>query len=132
MSKAVKKVTKKVKKFASKSIQMFDPGMDALMGISKGEEQKKQAERMAQIAEGQATQQATNTAEQARASAMAIQTDADRQRILAEQQQQQADQQAPAPTVEIAPVSTEAQARRKKFQTPQVGGTGGGGASIRL
>lgn len=132
MSKAVKKVTNKVKKFASKSIQMFDPGMDALLGISKGEEQKKQAERMAQIAESQAQQQADNTSEQARASAMAIQTDADRQRIMAEQQQQQADQSAPAPTVEIAPVSTDAQARRKKFQTPQVGGTSGGGASIRL
>lgn len=124
------KVFKKVKKIAKKSIKTFDPGMDALMGISKGEEQAKQAERMARIAETQAQQQFDNTSEQARAAAMAQQTSADRDRILAEQQQQQ---QAPeAPTVEIAPVGTDPTQRRKKFQAPQLGGSSGGGASIRL
>lgn len=123
------KVIKKAKKIATKSIKAFDPGMDALMGISKGEEQAKQAERMAQIAETQAQQQFANTSEQARAAAQAQQTSAERDRILAEQQQQQAPE---APTVEIAPVGTDPTQRRKKFQAPQLGGGSGGGASIRL
>ena len=131
MSKAVKKVTKSVKKFASKSIKMFDPGMDKLLGISAGEEQKKQADRMARIQEQQAQTQAASVAEQARGAAMSMQTDADRQRILAEQQN--INQPTPAaPEVDLAPATADAIARRKKFQAPQVGGASGGGASIRL
>ena len=79
-------------------------------------------------------QQQANAVEQARAQAMQIQTDVDRQRILAEQQQQQ--NQTPndtrAASVDVAPVATDAITRRKKFQTPQVGGTGSGDVSIRL
>lgn len=132
MSKAVKKITKSAKKFVSKTIKTFDPGLDQLLGISRQDEQRKQAERMAKIAETQANQQQSNAIEQARAQAMQIQTDVDRQRILAEQQQNQTPDDTGAASVDVAPVATDATTRRKKFQTPQVGGTGGGGASIRL
>lgn len=133
MSKAAKKVTKSAKKFVSKTIKTFDPGLDQLLGLSRQDEQRKQAERMAKIAETQATQQQANAVEQARAQAMQIQTDVDRQRILAEQQQQnQTPDDTGAVSVDVAPVATDAATRRKKFQTPQVGGTGSGGASIRL
>lgn len=133
MSKAVKKVTKSAKKFVSKTLKTFDPGLDQLLGLSRQDEQRKQAERMAKIAETQASQQQANAVEQARAQAMQIQTDVDRQRILAEQQQQnQTPDDTGAANVDVAPVATDATTRRKKFQTPQVGGTGSGGASIRL
>lgn len=134
MSKAVKKVTKSVKKVAGKIIKTFDPGLDQLLGLSRQDEQKKQAERMAQIAETQAKQQQANTIEQARASAMQMTADTDRQRILAEQEQQRnaTPNDTATPSTEIAPVATDAATKRKKFQTPQVGGTGGGGTSIRL
>lgn len=132
MSKSVKKVFKKVKKVASKTIQTFDPGLDAVLGLSAKEEQARVAREQSAIMERQAQQQAANTAEQARGAAMQIQTDADRQRILAEQADAQAQQASTAPEVEIAPVtSSDIANRRKKFNTPQVGGTGGG-ASIRL
>ncbi|QPB11235.1 virion assembly protein [Providencia phage PSTNGR1] len=134
MSKAVKKVTKSVKKVAGKIIKTFDPGLDQLLGLSRQDEQKKQAERMAKIAETQAKQQQTNTIEQARAAAMQMTADTDRQRILAEQSQQQnaTPDDTGAAATDVAPVATDAVTRRKKFQTPQVGGTGGGGTSIRL
>lgn len=103
-----------------------------ILGLTAREEQQKQAERMAKIAETQAMQQQANAVEQARAQAMQIQTDVDRQRILAEQQQNQAPDDTGAASVDVAPVATDAITRRKKFQTPQVGGTGSGGASIRL
>lgn len=134
MSKAVKKVTKSVKKVAGKIIKTFDPGLDQLLGLSRQDEQKKQAERMAKIAETQAKQQQANTTEQARAAAMQMQSDTDRQRILAEQSQQlnATPDDTGAAATDVAPVATDAVTRRKKFQTPQVGGTGGGGTSIRL
>lgn len=134
MSKAVKKVTKSVKKVAGKIIKTFDPGLDQLLGLSRQDEQKKQAERMAKIAETQAKQQQANTVEQARAAAMQMTADTDRQRILAEQSQQQnaTPDDTGAAATDVAPVATDAVTRRKKFQTPQVGGTGGGGTSIRL
>lgn len=134
MSKAVKKVTKSVKKVAGKIIKTFDPGLDQLLGLSRQDEQKKQAERMAKIAETQAKQQQANTVEQARAAAMQMTADTDRQRILAEQRQQQnaTPDDTGAAATDVAPVATDAVTRRKKFQTPQVGGTGGGGTSIRL
>lgn len=89
---------------------------------------------MAKIAETQAKQQQANTVEQARAAAMQMTADTDRQRILAEQSQQQnaTPDDTGAAATDVAPVATDAVTRRKKFQTPQVGGTGGGGTSIRL
>lgn len=125
MSKAVKKVTKSATKFVSKTV-------GGLLGMPSQDEQQKQAERMAQIAEEQARQQQANAVEQARAQTMQMQTDVDRQRILAEQQQNQAPDDTGAADVEVAPVATDVTTRRKKFQTPQVGGTGSGGVSIRL
>lgn len=123
------KVFKKAKKFVSKSIKAFDPGMDALLGISKGEEMQKQAREQADIARQQAQQQQAQAAESARASAMQMRTDADRQRILAEQGQSPSDTSAP----EVVGSDSESAAeRRRKFREPQVGGTGGGGPSIRL
>ena len=77
-------------------------------------------------------QQQANAVEQARAQAMQIETDTDRQRILAEQQQNQTPNDTRAASVDVAPVATDATTRRKKFQTPQVGGTGSGDVSIRL
>lgn len=144
MSKAIKKITKSVSKVA-KSVYKHTLGDDGpldgsmdILGLTVREEQQKQAERRterrARIAERQARRQQANAVEQARAQVLQIQADADRQRILAEQQQQQ--NQAPDDTgaahVDVAPVATDATTRRKKFHTPQVGGTGSGGVSIRL
>lgn len=132
MSKAVKKVTKAVSKVA-KSVYKNTLGDSIdILGLTAREEQQKQAERMARIAEEQARQQRANAVEQARAQVLQTQADADRQRILAEQQQNQAPDDTSAAHVEVAPVATDATTRRKKFQTPQVGGTGSGGVSIRL
>lgn len=125
MSKVVKKVTK----LASKAVQTFDPITDRVLGISAREDAKKQADRQAAQAEQAAAVQAANVAEQARAGALSQQSEADRARILAEQQA--ANDSAPSNTVEIAPAATSS-TKRKKFQAPQVGGTGGGGTSIRL
>lgn len=133
MSKSVKKVGKGVKKVVTKSIKIFDPGMDMLLGVSAKEEAAKQARKQNQIAEQQAQQQAANTAEQARGAAMQMQTDADRNLILAEQQDLARQQAESAPEVQIAPVaSTNIANRRKRFTTPQVGGASGDGTSIRL
>jgi hypothetical protein len=134
MSKAAKKAVKSVTKVAKSVYKSTLGGSMDILGLTARDEQQKQAERMAQIAETQAKQQQANTIEQARASAMQIQSDTDRQRILAEQSQQQnstPDDTGGAAT-DVAPVATDAVTRRKKFQTPQVGGTGGGGTSIRL
>lgn len=125
MSKAAKKVTKSAKKFVSKTV-------GGVLGMPNPDEQRKQAERMAQIAETQAIQQQANAVEQARAQATQMQTDVDRQRILAEQQQSKAPDDTGAASVDVAPVAIDAITRRKKFQSPQVGGIGSGGVSIRL
>ena len=123
--KAVKSVTKSVTKTVSKTV-------GGVLGMPSPDDQRKQAERMAKIQEDQAMQQQANAVEQARAQTMQMQTDADRQRILAEQQQNQTPNDTRAASVDVAPVATDATTRRKKFQTPQVGGTGSGDVSIRL
>ena len=124
--------TKKVKKTVKSVTKTVGKTVGGVLGMPNPDEQRKQAERMAQIQESQAMQQQANAVEQARAQAMQIQTDVDRQRILAEQQQNKAPDDTGAASVDVAPVATDAITRRKKFQTPQVGGTGSGGASIRL
>ena len=124
--------TKKVKKTVKSVTKTVSKTVGGVLGMPSPDDQRKQAERMAQIQESQAMQQQANAVEQARAQAMQIQTDVDRQRILAEQQQDRTPDDTRAASVDVAPVATDAITRRKKFQTPQVGGTGGGGASIRL
>lgn len=135
ISKKVKKVFKKVDPFTSKVVDpiLGNMGLPNVSGRNAAQEAaQEQARQSALQAERHAAMQQANTIEQARGSALAMQTEVDRSRIQAELQQAQ--QQAPvqSPTVEVAPVTAEASARRKKFQTPQVGGTAGGGASIRL
>lgn len=132
MSGATKKVKKTVKSVTKSVTKAVGKTVGGVIGLPSPDDQRKQAERMAQIQETQAMQQQANAVEQARAQTMQIQTDADRQRILAEQQQNQTPNDTGAASVDVAPVATDATTRRKKFQTPQVGGTGSGGASIRL
>lgn len=129
VTKSVKKVTKSVTKSVTKTVSKTVGGV---LGMPSPEDQRKQAERMAKIQEDQAMQQQANAVEQARAQAMQIETDVDRQRILAEQQQNQTPNDTRTASVDVAPVATDASTRRKKFQTPQVGGTGSGDVSIRL
>ena len=129
VTKSVKKVTKSVTKSVTKTVSKTVGGV---LGLPSPEDQRKQAERMAKIQEDQAMQQQANAVEQARAQTMQMQTDADRQRILAEQQQNQTPYNTGSASVDVAPVATDASTRRKKFQTPQVGGTGSGDVSIRL
>ena len=124
-AKKVKKTVKSVTKTVGKTV-------GGVLGMPSPDDQRKQAERMAKIQEDQAMQQQANAVEQARAQAMQIETDVDRQRILAEQQQNQTPNDTRAASVDVAPVATDATTRRKKFQTPQVGGTGSGDVSIRL
>lgn len=128
-AKSVKKTVKSVTKSVTKTVGKTVGGV---LGMPNPDDQRKQAERMAKIQEDQAMQQQANAVEQARAQTMQMQTDADRQRILAEQQQNQAPDNTGAASVDVAPVATDASTRRKKFQTPQVGGTGSGDVSIRL
>lgn len=132
MSGATKKVKKTVKKTVKSVTKTVGKTVGGVLGMPNPDDQRKQAERMAQIQEDQARQQQANTVEQARAQAMQIETDVDRQRILAEQQQNQTPNDTRAASVDVAPVATDATTRRKKFQTPQVGGTGSGDVSIRL
>ena len=132
MSKGVKSVTKSVKKVTKSVTKTVGKTVGGVLGMPSPEDQRKQAERMAKIQEDQAMQQQANAVEQARAQAMQIETDVDRQRILAEQQQNQTPNDTRAASVDVAPVATDATTRRKKFQTPQVGGTGSGDVSIRL
>lgn len=132
MSGATKKVKKTVKSVTKSVTKTVGKTVGGVLGMPNPDDQRKQAERMAKIQEDQAMQQQANAVEQARAQAMQIETDTDRQRILAEQQQNQTPNDTRAASVDVAPVATDATTRRKKFQTPQVGGTGSGGASIRL
>ena len=132
MSKGVKSVTKSVKKVTKSVTKTVSKTVGGVLGMPSPEDQRKQAERMAKIQEDQAMQQQANAVEQARAQAMQIETDVDRQRILAEQQQNQTPNDTRAASVDVAPVATDAATKRKKFQTPQVGGTGSGDVSIRL
>ena len=132
MSGATKKVKKTVKSVTKSVTKTVGKTVGGVLGMPNPDDQRKQAERMAKIQEDQAVQQQANAVEQARAQAMQIETDADRQRILAEQQQKQTPNDTRAASVDVAPVATDASTRRKKFQTPQVGGTGSGDVSIRL
>ena len=132
MSGATKKVKKTVKSVTKSVTKTVGKTVGGVLGMPNPDDQRKQAERMAKIQEDQAMQQQANAVEQARAQAMQIETDMDRQRILAEQQQNQTPNDTRAASVDVAPVATDASTRRKKFQTPQVGGTGDGGVSIRL
>lgn len=122
MSKAIKKVTKAVSKVTKSAF-------GGVLGGDGGLE--RQAKEQARLAREQALQQQNQAAEQARAMANQLQTDMDRQRILAEQADQQP---VDTSTPEIVESGTESAAeRRRKFREPQVGGTGGGsGVSIRL
>lgn len=134
VTKSVKKVTKSVTKVAKSAYKATLGGSMDILGLTAREEQQKQAERMARQQEAQAKQQQANTIEQARGATMQMESDMERQRILAEQEQQRnaTPNDTATPSTEIAPVATDAATKRKKFQTPQVGGTGGGGTSIRL
>ena len=132
MSGATKKVKKTVKSVTKSVTKTVGKTVGGVLGMPNPDDQRKQAERMAKIQEDQAMQQQANAVEQARAQTMQMQTDADRQRILAEQQQNKTPDDTRAASVDVAPVATDATTRRKKFQTPQVGGTGSGGVSIRL
>lgn len=132
MSGATKKVKKTVKSVTKSVTKTVGKTVGGVLGMPSPDDQRKQAERMAKIQEDQAMQQQANAVEQARAQAMQIETDTDRQRILAEQQQNQTPNDTRAASVDVAPVATDATTRRKKFQTPQVGGTGSGDVSIRL
>ena len=132
MSGATKKVKKTVKSVTKSVTKTVGKTVGGVLGMPNPDDQRKQAERMAKIQEDQAMQQQANAVEQARAQAMQIETDTDRQRILAEQQQNQTPNDTRAASVDVAPVATDATTRRKKFQTPQVGGTGSGDVSIRL
>ena len=132
MSGATKKVKKTVKSVTKSVTKTVGKTVGGVLGLPSPAEQRKQAERMAKIQEDQAMQQQANAVEQARAQTMQMQTDVDRQRILAEQQQNQTPNDTRAASVDVAPVATDASTRRKKFQTPQVGGTGSGDVSIRL
>lgn len=132
MSGATKKVKKTVKSVTKSVTKTVGKTVGGVLGMPNPDDQRKQAERMAKIQEDQAMQQQANAVEQARAQTMQMQTDADRQRILAEQQQNQTPNDTRAASVDVAPVATDASTRRKKFQTPQVGGTGSGDVSIRL
>lgn len=125
MSKAIKKVTKGVKKFVSK----VDPALDSVLGISAKEDAVKQADRQfeQQVKE---TQLNTNAAaEQARAAALAMQSSIERQKLQANAE----DLNAPVagePEVDLALSSTTESptARRRRFQS----GGGQSGPSIRL
>lgn len=115
MSKAVKKVTRVVSKATGGLLGMDD-------GASKA------AKQQAQIMRQQADQQRAAAVEQARASTLAQQTAADRARIEADTAD---DDPVDDARVQVATSSPEtAAARRKRFQSPDVGG--GSGASIRI
>ena len=102
MSKGVKSVTKSAKKVTKSVTKAVSKTVGGVLGMPNPDDQRKQAERMAQIQEAQAMQQQANAVEQARAQTMQMQTDADRQRILAEQQQNQTPNDTRAASVDVA------------------------------
>lgn len=139
MSKTFKKVRKTVAKFdlghkVLKGMGLPEPSGDMLYGsdkaLSPAEQGQKQAAEQAKAAERQAMGEAARAAEAARGGALSQQADQERQRVLAQARDQE--QAAPeGPEVELAPSTTEAAKRRKRFQTTSVGGAAGG-PSIRL
>lgn len=134
MGKKVKKIFKKVDPFTANVTDevLGNMGLPNVSGKNAAAEaSQKQAEQMAAIQQRDTDFQVANAEEQARAAALGIQLNADRNRAneLA-QEAQQVDQAKPE--VEVATSDDEARARRKRFQSQSVGGTGGGGTSIRL
>lgn len=133
MSKKVTKVFKKIDPFTAK---VTDPilGNMGLPNVSgrnaAAEAAQKQAERQAGIQQQAVDQQAANAVEASRAAALQMQSNADRDRAL---QAAQEAQQVTTDRAEVAPVDdgSDTAARRKRFQSQSVGGTGGG-TSIRL
>lgn len=129
MSKTIKKITGGVNKFLGKSIQTFDPAMDAVLGITKNQQAVAAAKEAADIQQQQVDVSVANAAEQARAGALGVQSEADRARALAQAQSEMAAGKEGPPTVELGQGMGEAAMKRKKFQG---GASAGTGTSIRI
>lgn len=129
MGDKVKDLVKKLDPFTSKVIDpiLGDMGLPNISGRSAAREQ---AAEQAKRAEDQARKAADQAAEQARGEAMNLQTQQERDRLLAEAREQQ--DEAPA-EVDVAVSPTEsASERRKKYNVSSVGGTANAGPSVRI
>ena len=141
MSKKIGKVVKKVAKVAtlgtSDVVQKLavDPikaGLGAVTGaagMSAGGDIDRLAETQIQIAQQQASTAASEAREQARASALQLQSDAEKQAMLAAANENAAPEEKA--DVQLDTGDSEASARRKRFSSTSVG-AGQGGPAIRI
>lgn len=139
MSKKIGKVVKKVAKVAtlgtSDVVQKLavDPikaGLGAVTGAAgMGGDIDRLAETQIQIAQQQASTAASEAREQARASALQLQSDAEKQAMLAAANENSAPQEKA--DVQLDTGDSEASARRKRFSATSVG-AGQGGPAIRI
>ena len=129
MGDKVKDLVKKIDPFTSKVIDpiLGDMGLPNISGRSAAREQ---AAAQAARAEDQAKKAAEQAAEQARGEALNLQTQQERDRLLAESREQQ--EEAPGEVSVSVATPESATERRKKYAAQSLGGTAAPGPSVRI